>query len=242
MLAVVASASVARGETTSAAPPTISGKVKKNGLLSWPVSRTRIAAKVMATEPSTMNLALPSDSAGTRSWTTRTKNPARASSTRMAAWLSFHRPVTATIVVVDRRKIQATTRTTRSKASGETVVVDRSRVRKRSAGWGSVGSRTTRRPPSDGTPSRSRRRSVRRAAPMSARFAITARAMSTRTAWTIVTRTLLPGPDASPRVGTHLSPVSASRHRRGGVWGCALEPGPGKRGDPPVRGRGDGDA
>ena len=92
----------------------MSGKVKKNGLWTPPVSATRNVAAVSATEPSTTNRAGPSASAGSRSWTTMTNSPARASSTRIAAWVAGHSPVTATIVAVAMRKTQLTMRTTRS--------------------------------------------------------------------------------------------------------------------------------
>ena len=92
----------------------MSGKAKKNGLLSPPVSATRRVATVIATEPSTTNLAGPSVSGGSRSWTTTTNSPANASRTKMAGCVSGHSPVAATIAVVVSRKTQETTRTTRS--------------------------------------------------------------------------------------------------------------------------------
>jgi hypothetical protein len=102
------------GLTTSAAPPTISGNAKKNGL-SWPpVSATSRVATVIATEPSTTNLAGPSVSAGNRSWTTTTKIPVAASRMRIAACVSGHRSVATTIAPVMRMNTQATIRTTRS--------------------------------------------------------------------------------------------------------------------------------
>ena len=102
------------GETTSAAPPTNSGNAKKNGLASPPVRATSSVATVIATEPSTTNLAGPSVSAGSRSWMTTTNSPAKASSTKIAGWVSGHSPVAATIAVVISRKIHDTMRTTRS--------------------------------------------------------------------------------------------------------------------------------
>ena len=72
MPAAVVRATVIGGLTTSAAPPTISGKAKKNGLAWPPVSATSRVATVIATEPSTTNLAGPSASAGRRSWTITT--------------------------------------------------------------------------------------------------------------------------------------------------------------------------
>ncbi len=87
-----------RGETTSAAPPTISGNVKKNGLSWAPVSRTSSVANVIATLPSTMNLAVPSEFGGSRSWITSTNRPAAARSAKIAGWVSGQRPVTATII------------------------------------------------------------------------------------------------------------------------------------------------
>ena len=100
--------------TTSAAPPTISGKAKKNGLATPPVRATRRVATVIATDPSTMNLAGPSVSGGSRSWTITTNRPDRASSTKMAACVSGHRLVAATMADVVRMNTQATIRTTRS--------------------------------------------------------------------------------------------------------------------------------
>ncbi len=102
------------GETTSAAPPTMSGKAKKNGLAAPPVRATRRVATVIATEPSTTNLAGPSVSGGSRSWTTTTNSPANASRMRIAGSVSGHSPVAATMTVVVSRKTQATIRTTRS--------------------------------------------------------------------------------------------------------------------------------
>ena len=92
----------------------MSGKVKKNGLLSPPVRRTRSVANVMATLPSTTNLAAPRPVGGMRSWTIRTKIPANASRANIDGWVSRHRPVMATIVDVARMKTQLTIRTTRS--------------------------------------------------------------------------------------------------------------------------------
>ena len=92
----------------------MSGNVKKNGLSTPPVNATRNVAAVSATEPSTTNLPGPSASEGSRSWTTITNRPASASNTRIAAWVSGHSPVTATIVAVAMRKTQLTMRTTRS--------------------------------------------------------------------------------------------------------------------------------
>ena len=103
-----------RGETTSAAPPTINGNVKKNGLSSPPVRSTSSVANVIATLPSMMNLAVPSEFGGSRSWITRTNRPAAASSAKIADWVSGQRPVTATITVVARMKTQLAMRTTRS--------------------------------------------------------------------------------------------------------------------------------
>jgi hypothetical protein len=77
---------VIRGETTSAAPPTISGNVKKNGLFSAPVSSTSSVANVIATLPSTTNFAVPSERGGRRSWTTSTKTPANARRAKIASW------------------------------------------------------------------------------------------------------------------------------------------------------------
>ena len=111
---MAASANVTRAETTSAAPPTMSGNVKKNGLSLPPVSSTRRVANVIATLPSTTNFALPSEVGGSRSWTTRTNSPAVARSAKIAGCVSGHRPVTATIVDVARMKTQLTIRTTRS--------------------------------------------------------------------------------------------------------------------------------
>jgi len=105
---------VTSGETTSAAPPTMSGKAKKNGLATPPVSATRRVATVSATEPSTTNFAVPSVSDGSRSWMTTTNSPEKASRTRIAGWVSFQSPVAATIAVVVSRKIHETIRTTRS--------------------------------------------------------------------------------------------------------------------------------
>ncbi len=102
------------GDTTRAAPPTISGNVKKNGLATPPVRATSIVATVIATDPSRANLAGPRASDGSRSWTTSTNTPARTISMRMAGSFSGQRPLTATIVVVASRKTQLTMRTTRS--------------------------------------------------------------------------------------------------------------------------------
>ena len=102
------------GETTSAAPPTISGNAKKNGLAPPPVSATSSVATVIATEPSTTNLAGPSVSGGSSSWTITMNRPAKASKMKIAGWVSGHSPVAATMTVVVSRKTQDTTRTTRS--------------------------------------------------------------------------------------------------------------------------------
>ncbi len=110
-----------RGETTSAAPPTISGNVKKNGLFSAPVSSTSSVAKVIATLPSTTNFAVPSERGGSRSWTTRTKIPANARRAKIASWVSGQSPVTATIMNVARMNTQLTIRTTRSYVPAGTV-------------------------------------------------------------------------------------------------------------------------
>ena len=112
--ATTVSPTVTADETTRAAPATMSGNVKKNGLRTPPVSATRNVAAVRATEPSTTNRPGPSASDGRRSCTTMTNNPDRARSTRIAACVSGHRPVTATIVAVAIRKTQLTIRTTRS--------------------------------------------------------------------------------------------------------------------------------
>src|SRR5688500_7538187 len=106
--AVAVRPTVIGGETTSAAPPTIRGYVKKKGLWTPPVRATSKVATVMATDPSTPNLAAPSASAGSRSCTTSTNMPVSASRTRMAGSLAGQSPVTATIVVVARRKTQLT--------------------------------------------------------------------------------------------------------------------------------------
>ena len=53
----VARVIVIGGLTTRAAPPTMSGKVKKNGLATPPVRATSIVATVIATEPSSANFA-----------------------------------------------------------------------------------------------------------------------------------------------------------------------------------------
>ena len=92
----------------------MSGKAKKNGLSTPPVRATSRVATVIATDPSTTNLAWPSASPGSRSWTTTTNMPENASRMRIAGWVSGHSPVAATIPVVVSRKIQATIRTTRS--------------------------------------------------------------------------------------------------------------------------------
>ena len=102
------------GETTSAAPPTMSGKAKKNGLSTPPVRATSRVATVMATDPSTTNLAGPSVSDGSSSWTMTMNRPDMARRTRIADSVSGHSPVTATTAVVLSRKIHDTMRTTRS--------------------------------------------------------------------------------------------------------------------------------
>src|SRR5215210_3874767 len=94
----------------------MSGKTKKNGLVSRPVNITRRVANVIAIDPSTTNFAGPSADDGSRSWTTRTKRLASASRTKMAGWASGQSPVTATIVDVAAMKTQLTIRTTRSYA------------------------------------------------------------------------------------------------------------------------------
>ena len=99
---------------TSAAPPTISGKLKKNGLSIPPVSSTSSVANVTATEPSRTYLAGPSASLGSRSWTTSTNRPASARRAKIVVCVSGHRPVTATITVTASRKLHATIRTIRS--------------------------------------------------------------------------------------------------------------------------------
>src|SRR3954451_23707372 len=99
---------VTRGDTTSAAPPTISGKVKKNGLWSRPVRTTRRVAKVMATLPSRTNFAVPNVPVGRRSWRTTTNNPAAARSAKIAGSVSRQRPVRATIVDAARMKTHDT--------------------------------------------------------------------------------------------------------------------------------------
>ena len=114
MAAAATRVSVIGGETTSAAPPTMSGKAKKNGLATPPVSATRSVATVIATDPSTTNFAGPSVSGGSRSWTTTTNRPENARRMRIAGSVSGHSPVAATMTVVVRRKTQATMRTTRS--------------------------------------------------------------------------------------------------------------------------------
>src|SRR6478752_9512074 len=114
MLAAAAKPTVMIGETTSAAPPTISGKAKKNGLAPPPVRATSNVATVIATDPSTTNLAGPSVSGGSSSWTTTMNSPANASNTKIAGWVSGHSPVAATMTLVVSRKTQDTTRTTRS--------------------------------------------------------------------------------------------------------------------------------
>src|SRR5688572_26824360 len=88
--------------------------LKKNGLCTPPVRATSNVATVIATDPSTPNLAGPSASAGSRSCTTSTNMPVSASSTRIAGSLAGQSPVTATTVVVASRKIQLTILTTRS--------------------------------------------------------------------------------------------------------------------------------
>ena len=97
MAAAVTRVSVIGGETTSAAPPTMSGKAKKNGLATPPVSATRSVATVIATDPSTTNFAGPSVSDGSRSWTTTTNRPEKARRMRIAGSVSGHSPVAATI-------------------------------------------------------------------------------------------------------------------------------------------------
>src|SRR6478735_515216 len=105
MLAAAAKPTVMIGETTSAAPPTISGKAKKNGLATPPVRATSNVATVIAADPSTTNLAGPSVSGGSRSWTVRTNRPDSASRTRIAGSVSGHSPVVTTTTVVASRKI-----------------------------------------------------------------------------------------------------------------------------------------
>ena len=77
--ATTVSPAVSDGETTNAAPATMSGNVKKNGLATPPVSATRMAAPLRATVPSTMNREDPSASAGRMSWKTMTNSPASPS-------------------------------------------------------------------------------------------------------------------------------------------------------------------
>src|SRR6478752_8823215 len=108
MAAAAVNATVIGGLTTSAAPPTINGKAKKNGLAWPPVSATSNVATVIATEPSTTNLAGPRVSSGSRSWTITTNNPANASRTKIAGCVSGHSPVAATMTVVVSRKTQDT--------------------------------------------------------------------------------------------------------------------------------------
>ena len=92
--AAAVSATVIGGETTSAAPPTISGKAKKNGLATPPVRATSRVATVIATEPSTTNLAGPRASAGSRSWTTSDEQPGeREQDAGSPAAVSGHSPV-----------------------------------------------------------------------------------------------------------------------------------------------------
>src|SRR3954452_488588 len=112
--AAATSVRVIGGEPTGAAPPTMSGKAKKNGLATPPVKATSNVAPVSATDPSTTNLAGPSVSDGSRAWTTTTKSAANASRMRIAASVSGHSPVTPTMTVVARMKTHATIRTTRS--------------------------------------------------------------------------------------------------------------------------------
>src|SRR3954470_4253513 len=112
--AAVTSVRVIGGETTSAAPPTMSGKAKKNGLATPAVSATRSVATVIATDPSTTNFAGPSVSVGSKSCTTTTNSPEKARRIRIAGSVSGQSPVAATMTVVVRRKTQATIRTTRS--------------------------------------------------------------------------------------------------------------------------------
>src|SRR3954452_793041 len=137
-LATAVSTTVALDDTTSAAPPTMSGNVKKNGLDACPVIRTSSAANVIATDPSMTNFAGPSASAGSTSCTTRTKRPASATRTRIPGCCSRHSPVTATTTEVARRNTQATTRTTRSNAAADSAAPSGSRTGMVGAG-GAVG-------------------------------------------------------------------------------------------------------
>ncbi len=101
-------------DTMRAAPATISGKVKKNGLATPPVRATSIAAPVRPTDPSTMNLAEPRAFDGSSSLTRMRNIPANASRMRMACWFSGQSvpPMVRTMIAVTRMKIQLVTRTT----------------------------------------------------------------------------------------------------------------------------------
>src|SRR3954452_3629834 len=77
-LATAVSTTVALDDTTSAAPPTMSGNVKKNGLDACPVIRTSSGANVVRADPSVANFGGTGSSAGSTSCTTRTKRPASA--------------------------------------------------------------------------------------------------------------------------------------------------------------------